>query len=114
MTGGGDLRGTFEFRRKTDGNDGFGGVIPGAGPVATIFTTSGRINVRSGDEMVLNNVPRGVSTVEITVRQQPAIKAVNTTWSIRDKHSGRSYNVKMMKPDQKGAFITFTAEGGTP
>ncbi len=114
MTGGGDLRGTFEFRKAGDGDDGFGGIIPGAGPVTTIFTTSGRIEVRSGDEMVLNNLPRGVSTVEITIRQRPAAKSVNTAWSIRDKRSGHSYNVKMMKPDQKGAFITFTAEGGTP
>ncbi|MGF9567483.1 head-tail adaptor protein [Neorhizobium sp. BT27B] len=113
MTAAGDLRGTFEFQRKTDGNDGFGGVIPGAGPLVTVFTAAGRFEVRTGDEMVINNLPRGVSTVEVTIRQRPATKTVNTTWVIRDKRSGRSYNVKMMKPDQKGAFITFTAEGGT-
>lgn len=114
MTGSGDLRGHFEFQLKTDGSDGFGGVIPGAGPIQTVFATSGRFEVRTGDEIVLNNAPRGVSTVEVTIRAQPAARAVNTTWRIRDTRSGRTYNVKMMKPDQKGAFITFTAEGGTP
>ncbi|MBB4143226.1 hypothetical protein [Rhizobium rhizoryzae] len=49
----------------------------------------------------------------ITIRSQPAAKAVNTSWSICDSRSGLVFNVKLIKPDQRGAFLAFIAESGT-
>jgi hypothetical protein len=112
MTGGGDLRRSFGFWKPTDGNDGFGGVFPGAGPPALQFTTAGQFRVRTGDQIVLNGIPTGTRTVEITVGAKPKTRQVNTTWFIRDTRDNRRYNVKLMTPDEKGAFITFIAEEG--
>lgn len=114
MMAGGDLRRVFQFWKKTDGNDGFGGVIPGAGPPAMQFETRGRIEVLSGDQMLINGGLNGVTRAEITIRQQPKAKLANTTWWIINKHDGRRFNIKLMNPDQKGAFITFIAEEGKP
>ncbi|MCP2135278.1 hypothetical protein A6U97_05295 [Agrobacterium tumefaciens] len=114
MTGGGDLRRSFAFWKPTDSDDGFGTVIPGAGPPALQFTTAGRFVVRTGDQIVLNGIPTGVRTVEITIRMQPKAKAVSTTWFIRDTRENRRYNVKLMNPSQKGDFLTIIAEEGKP
>ncbi|MBN7804703.1 MULTISPECIES: head-tail adaptor protein [Rhizobium/Agrobacterium group] len=112
MTGGGDLRRSFGFWQPTQGNDGFGGVV--AGPPAMRFTTAGRFRVLNGDEIYLNGVVSGKRTVEVTIRMQPKSKTVNTTWFMRDTRDNRRYNIKLMTPSEKGDFITFRAEEGTP
>jgi hypothetical protein len=114
VTGGGDLRRSFGFWKPTDSNDGFGTAIPGAGPPALQFTTAGRFRVLNGDEIYLNGVVSGTRTVEVTVRMQPKSKTVNTTWFMRDTRENRRYNIKLMTPSEKGDFITFRAEEGTP
>jgi head-tail adaptor len=111
MTGAGQLNRVMRFQKRGDSNDGFGGITPGAGPWGTVFTAHCRFVVRSGDEMVLNNVPRGVRTVEITTRNHAGSRQVNTTWRVLDS-SDLEYAVKLVKPDEKGAFITFVAERG--
>ncbi|UXT40785.1 head-tail adaptor protein [Agrobacterium tumefaciens] len=110
MTSAGQLNRVMRFQKKGDGNDGFG-VIPGAGPWETIFSAHCRFVVRTGDEIVLNSVATGVRTVEITTRDYSGSRAVNTTWRVLDA-SDNIYAVKLVKPDEKNAFITFVAEMG--
>lgn len=112
MTGGGDLRRSFGFWQPTQSNDGFGGVS--AGPPALRFTTAGRFRVLTGDEIYLNGAVSGKRTVEVTIRMQPKSKTVNTTWFMRDIRDNRRYNIKLMTPSEKGDFVTFRAEEGTP
>jgi len=100
------------LQKRGDGDDGFG-TVPGADPFETVFCAHCRFVVRSGDEIVINNVPRGVRTAEITTRSHAGSKAVNTTWQAVDS-SGAIFAIRLVKPDERGAFITLTAEGGTP
>jgi hypothetical protein len=112
MTGAGQLNRVFAFQKRGDGDDGFG-TVPGAGPFATVFSAHCRFVVRSGDEIVINNVPRGVRTAEITTRSHAGSKAVNTTWQAVDS-SGAIFAIRLVKPTEKGDFITFTVEEGKP
>jgi head-tail adaptor len=109
MTGAGQLNRVMRFQKRTMSDDGFGGTVPG--PFATVFTAHCRFVVRAGDELVISNVPRGVRTVEITTRDHAGSRQVNTTWRVLDA-SNNEYAVKLVKPDEKGTFITFVAEQG--
>lgn len=114
MTGAGDLREVIEIWTPTDGDDGFGGVIPGAGPPALLFSAPARIQILRGTETVMSGRLQGKQTIAITMRWQPEFADADSTWTCKNGRTGLSYNIRSIEPDERKAFVNILTETGTP
>ncbi|UWU16009.1 head-tail adaptor protein [Rhizobium sullae] len=54
----------------------------------------------------------GGKTLILTMRGQPALDAVDSTWRARNARSGTVYNIRSVEPDESYDFWTLLAESG--
>ncbi len=110
MTGAGQLREVIEIWAPTDGDDGFGGVIPGGGPPAVLFTAPARIQILRGTETVMAGRLAGTQTIAITMRWQPAFDDATASWTAKNARTGQAYNIKSIEPDERKSFVNILTE----
>jgi len=119
MTAAGDLREEVGFMARTVEDDGYGN--PVSGPWTTQFTCPARIQILRGSETVVAARLAGQRVVAITIRNQPAALAVGTGWRCYDVRAGmvdaetpkRVFDIKVIEPDKRGAWVNILAEEGT-
>lgn len=110
MTGAGTLRESVEIWAPTDGDDGFGTPIPGAGPPAVLFTAPARIQILRGTETVMAGRLVGKQTIAITVRWQPEFDEPSSTWTLKNARTGQEYNIRSIEPDERKSFVNILTE----
>lgn len=112
--GAGSLRYLLEFQKRTDGDDGYGGAIPGTGPFATVFTASASLTPLRGSEPVMADRLQGVRPYVCRIRNSNAARAITTAWQVVDRN-GTIYQVKEppADPDGKRAWLEFIVSVGS-
>lgn len=113
----GALRERLHFQRRGDGNDGMGGVIPGAGPFATVYTVWAALRPRTGSEAVTAARLAGRQPYIVTIRWARHMLDVTTAWQIVDaRNPNRVLNIRspLADPDGKNQWLEFLAEEGPP
>lgn len=111
----GDLRHLLSFQRKGDADDGFGTIIPGAGPFAEVFHAVARLTpLRGGTETIVAGRLAGVQPYTCTFRSHPAARDATTDWRIVDLRTNKIYQVKspISDPDQKNAYLDMLIQEG--
>ena len=105
MTDAGELRWRvdFEQRAEVDGDR--------LGDFVAEFDRRAKFTFLRGSEPVLAQRLQGVQPVVIRVRAEARTRAVTAEWRIRDRRSGKLYEIKSVTPDESGAWIDFLAEG---
>lgn len=119
----GELRYSLGFQKKGDADDGYGGVIPGAGPFETQFIAAAFLKPLHGGEEVMAGRLAGTQTFVCRIRSSIASCAVTTAWRAVDAHAGDDengdpkiiYQVKSppSDPDGKRVWLEMIVEVGT-
>ncbi|RVI95672.1 head-tail adaptor protein [Sinorhizobium medicae] len=110
MTGSGDLREVVEMQAREIGDDGYGN--PVAGPFATVWSAPARIHILRGTEAVMAGRLAGKQTIAITIRWQPEVATLDTTWRAVNGRTGDEYNIRSIEPDERKAFVNLLVEKG--
>lgn len=94
-----------------------GGVIPGAGPFATIHTVSAGLRPRLGGEAVTAARMEGRQPYIVTVRWAKRMLDVTTAWQIVDaRNPNRVLNIvsPLADPDGRNQWLEGLVEEGRP
>lgn len=113
----GALRERLHFQRRGDGNDGMGGVIPGAGEFETAFTVSGGLRPRTGSEAVMAARMAGRQPYILTVRWSRRMLDVTTAWQVVGaRNPNRVLNIisPLADPDGRHQWLECLVEDGRP
>ena len=110
----GELRGLYSFQRKTDVDDGFGTVVPGAGPFAEVFKAAGKLAPLRGSESVVAGRLAGNQPYVLQIRSHAAARTITTDWQVVDVRSGAVYRVKspISDADMKNAYLDMLVAAG--
>ncbi|UGX87119.1 phage head completion protein [Phyllobacterium meliloti] len=113
--GAGDLKYLFSFQKRGDVDDGFGGVIVGTGPFATVFEAAARLIPMRGSETVIAGRLNGKQPYSCTFRGSHAMaRTVNNAWQLVDARTGKIYQVfsPTVDNDQNNAFLDMIIQEG--
>ncbi|MET3899675.1 head-tail adaptor [Devosia sp. UYZn731] len=113
----GALRERLHFQARGDGNDGMGGVIPGAGAFATVHTVAAGMRPRTGGEAVTAARLGGRQPYIVTIRWAKHMLDITTAWQVVDaRNANRVLNIVSPPADPDGAnhWLEFLAEEGRP
>jgi head-tail adaptor len=116
-TGAGPLRDMLRFEKRIMTDDGAGNEV--GNWVPQFSPISARLTPLNWGETVLASRLAGVVTYQITVRGSSDARKIDNTWRAVNmrKHlpDGKfeCYNIKApVNPDERGAYLIFTAESG--
>lgn len=109
MTQAGDLREEIELQALVTVSDGAGGTMQSWEVVAT---SPARIKVLKAGETVMAGRLASTQTLVVTIRNQPALADAATTWKLRNTRTDKTYSIKAITPDERGAFVDILAETG--
>lgn len=113
----GALRERLHFQQRSDGNDGMGSTIPGAGPFATVYTVAAGLTPRTGGETVTAARLSGRQPYIVLIRWARHMLDVTTAWRLVDaRNPNRVLNVisPPADPDGSNHWLEFLAEEGRP
>lgn len=111
----GDLRGLYSFQKRGDLDDGFGTIVPGAGPFAEVFKAAGSLlPARGGSEAITAGRLAGRQVYYFTFRSHVLARTVTTDWQIVDVRTAKIYKIKSPASDatQKSAYLDILVEEG--
>lgn len=112
----GALRYRLNFQMRGDEDDGWGNVVPGAGPFETIFTASAGMRPLRGSEVVQAARLAGRQPFVVTVRKSSLTRRVTTAWQLVDaRNANRVFAITspLADPDGRNQWLEFLAvEGG--
>ena len=110
----GELRERFAFYRRkplTEPGDGYGTT---EGEWLLVFRCRARtIPLRRGETVQAARLS-GVQPMILTVRSTMWTRDVATDWRAEDVLTGKTYNIRTVEPDPKGASIDMLIEAGVP
>jgi len=78
------------------------------------FEDSLRVTYLRGGEDVISGRLSGRNVVVLGDRSGPSSNAVTEAWRIKDKNTGRVFNIRSIIPSEGGGWIDFTCETGVP
>lgn len=78
------------------------------------FEESLRITYLRGSEDVIAGRLAGRNVVVLRVRSGSSALAVTEAWRVKDKNTGRVFNIRSIIPSEGGGWIDFTCETGVP
>jgi head-tail adaptor len=78
----------------------------------TVLTAPARIRVLKAGETVMQGRLASTQTLVCTVRNQPALEDAATTWKLRNTRTDKTYEIKSITPDERGAFVDILCETG--
>ncbi|RVQ49516.1 head-tail adaptor protein [Sinorhizobium medicae] len=110
MTGSGDLREVIEMQTRELIDDGAGNEQ--AGPWETVWSAPARIHILRGTEAVMAGRLAGKQTIAITIRWQPEVATLDTTWRAINGRTGDEFNIRSIEPDERKAFVNLLVEKG--
>lgn len=110
----GELRGLYSFQRKTDVDDGFGTVVPGAGPFAEVFKSAGAMTPMRGSEAVVAGRLAGIQPYVLRIRSNADARLVTTDWRVVDVRTSRVYQIQSptSDADMKNAYLDMLVQEG--
>lgn len=111
MTGAGDLREVIDMQQREWADDGYGNGGY-TGPFATVWAAPARIQILRGTEAVMAGRLAGKQTIAITMRWQPEVATLDTTWRAVNGRTGDEYNIRSIEPDERKAFVNLLVEKG--
>ncbi len=86
----------------------------GAGRWEERFEDSLRVTYLRGGEDVIAGRLAGRNVVVLRVRSGASATAVTEAWRIKDKNTGRAFNIRSIIHSEGGGWIDFTCETGVP
>lgn len=110
MTSAGDLRESIHLQVRSEIDDGFGNVT--SGPFETVHTMPARIRVLKGSETVIAGRLAGTQTAVLTVRSQPAMTTIDTSWRAVDARRGTVFNIRSITPSERGDYFDILCQSG--
>lgn len=114
----GALRDRFHFQKRSDADDGFGTVLPGAGPFVTQFTLNIALDARRGTETVIASRLQGVQPYFVTARWSVQLLGITNAWQLVSarENDTRVLNVVSIPadPDGQRKWLEFVATMGPP
>ena len=78
------------------------------------FEDSLRVTYLRGGEDVIVGRLAGRNVVVLRARSGPSSATVTEAWRIKDKNTGRVFNIRSIIPSEDGAWTDFTCETGGP
>ncbi len=109
MTGAGDLRERVVFESRSASSDGAGGTTTAWADQFTRWAQY--IHLRSG-EAVLAGRLAGKHSQVVKVRADSATRTITTDWRLRDRRTGRVFNIRDITHTPDRAFIELLCESG--
>lgn len=109
MTKAGDLREQIELQALVTVSDGAGGSTQSW---ETVVTAPARIKTLKAGEAVMAGRLASTQTLVVTIRNQPALADAATTWKLRNTRTNKTYEIKAITPDERGAFVDILCETG--